>query len=191
MPRAPLHEIHGIPTLRALAFLRVCLAAALAGCSNVGGDGADTSTGTCYDVDVCDALPLATVNAALGGPFVAPVETNTGDGSFNTSDLCSYVKHGSGGLSVTRTCSSDGSASSDYDSRRRGMLDPPYTRTDVTGVGDKAFIDDISNGTPDGNESMLLAVQGNVTVIIDDNSVTAGENVQEGLATLANILLAQ
>lgn len=162
----------------------------LLGCSNIGGNRDSAAPDACHHVNVCIALPLAEVNRALGGPFAFPVASSTDDGGAYYMDDCNYVKQGTGGLIVTRTCSTLDSASSQYDRLRGGEVGPDMARIDVTGVGERAFIDDIPNGTSDRNVAMLYSFEGQVTLIIDDNAVGADQNVDEGLAMLANLVFA-
>ena len=165
----------------------------LVGCVFENDGGRERQAGACRNVDVCDALPVERVNSALGGPFSFPVETNLADGSSGVfSDECTYAKPGTTGLSIVRTCyGSDEFSSTEFDQQHMSKVFPPVTSTDLTGVGDRALVLDIPNGTPDANGAALVAIKGEVVVRINDNAVRADQNVHEGLATLANLLFAQ
>ena len=163
----------------------------LVACSSENG-GDEGPPGACRNLDVCEALPVSRVNSALGGPFSYPVAVRVADVASGTpSDECSYAQPGTTGLSIVRTCSDDEFGPSQFDQEHAGEVTPPNTRTDLGGVGDRAFVVDVPNGSPNGSVATLLAIKGKVLARIDDRAVRPGQDVHDGLATLANLLFSQ
>lgn len=165
----------------------LCLALASCACStlpeNADGQG---STGSCYNVNVCEVLTLDVVNGALGESFQYRLASTTGNGENGAySTYCQYLKAGTSGMIVIRECDFDeASASYTYDQVRKGTSTPPSTGSELSGVGDHAFLVQ----DPAAHEARLYAVKGTIALLVDDLAVTADEDVESGFAVLANTL---
>ncbi len=105
-----------------------------------------TVGGQCKNVAICTLIPQSQVNSSLGvtAMFTSP-DTPTNMGGM-TSDQCSYNAGSSDpGMHVEllRQCFPEASASVDYQSSQQAYLVPGGTRTDLSGVGEKAFYETV------------------------------------------------
>ncbi len=90
-------------------------------------------------VDICGKFPLATVNMACGQMATMTVPGNVDDPSQTVND-CDYQAGGSAALGkIWRGCTKDGTGPAYYNGARTDTLKPGEVRTDITGLGDKAF----------------------------------------------------
>ena len=156
-----------------------------------------TGTGPCKNVDICTLIPESQVNASLGvtARFTSPDEpTNMGG---MTSDRCSYNAGASEpGMHVEllRQCDPDARfAPAQYQSSKEAYLAPGGTRTDLSGVGEKAFYETVPGleGTTLPPKVRLVAFKGNVYVVLSDSHAPADRDamVKLGLTSFANMLL--
>jgi hypothetical protein len=186
-----------------LALTALLLAACSLGKSRETGSGSspasDTTTGTgpCKNVDICTLIPESQVNASLGvtARFTSPDEpTNMGG---MTSDRCSYNAGASQpGMHVEllRQCYPDATfAPAQYQSSKEAYLVPGGTRTELSGVGEKAFYETVpgQEGTTLPPKVRLVAFKGNLFVILSDSYAPADREamVKLGLTSFANMLL--
>jgi hypothetical protein len=169
--------------------------------SSLPGDGG-TGGGPCKNVDICTLIPQSQVNSSLGvtARFTSPDTTNTGG---MTSDQCSYNAGASEpGMHVEllRQCYTDVPnhpevqlASASYQSSRQDYLAPGGTRTDLAGVGDKAFYETLPGmaGTTLPPKVRLVAFKGHLYVVLSDSYAPAAQDamVKQGLMSFANTLL--
>jgi hypothetical protein len=156
-----------------------------------------TGGGPCKNVDICTVIPQSQVNASLGitARFTSPDEpTNMGG---MTSDQCSYNAGASEpGMHVEllRQCSPEAIFASDnYQSSKEAYLARGGTRTELSGVGDKAFYETVPGmeGTTLPPKVRLVAYKVNVYVILSDSWAPADQDamVKQGLMSFANTLL--
>lgn len=170
--------------------------------SSPAGDGS-TSGGSCTNVAICTLIPQSQVNSSLGvtAMFTSP-DTPTNMGGM-TSDQCSYNAGATApGMHVEllRQCYPEVPrhpeammASDEYQTAQQGYLAPGGTRTDLSGVGDKAFYETVPySGTTLPPKVRLVAFKGNLYVILSDSQVPAAQDamVKQGLTSFANTLLA-
>jgi hypothetical protein len=165
--------------------------------------GGDGGTGRCTNVDICKLIPQSQVNETLGvmAKNALPDEpTNMGG---MTSDQCSYNAGATDpGMHVEllRQCYPDVPnhpeaqlASGSYEQARQDYLAPGGTRTDLSGVGDKAFYETVPGmaGTTLPPKVRLVAFKGNLYVILSDSHAPAAQDaiVKQGLVSFANTLL--
>ena len=163
--------------------------------SSPAGDGG-TGGGQCTNVAICTLIPQSQVNSSLGvmARFTSP-DTPINMGGM-TSDQCSYNAGATApGMHVEllRQCNPEFEAVT-YDGARTAYLAPGGTRTDLTGVGDKAFYETVPGmaGTTLPPKVRLVALKGNVYVVLSDSYVPAAQEamVKQGLTSFANTLLA-
>ncbi|HVS81812.1 MAG TPA: hypothetical protein VHE60_08755 [Pyrinomonadaceae bacterium] len=162
--------------------------------SSPAGDGG-RGGGPCTNVAICTLIPQSQVNTTLGvtAMFTSP-ETPTNMGGM-TSDECSYNAGATApGMHVEllRQCNPEFEAVT-YETARRAYLAPGGTRTDLTGIGDKAFYETVPySGTTLPPKVRLVALKGNVIVFLSDSQVPAAQDamVKQGLTSFANTLLA-
>ncbi|MEP6637026.1 MAG: hypothetical protein ABJB97_09890 [Acidobacteriota bacterium] len=164
--------------------------------SSPAGD-AGAGGGPCKNVEICTLIPQSQVNESLGvtARFTRP-ETPTAMGGM-TSDECSYNAGAPApGMHVEllRQCYSDAKiASVEYQSSQQAYLVPGATRTDLSGVGEKAFYETVPgmSGTTLPPKVRLVAFKGNVYVILSDSYAPAEQDatVKQGLASFANTLM--
>lgn len=143
--------------------------------SSPAGDGG-TSGGPCKNVAICTLIPQSQVNTSLGvtAMFTSP-ETPTNMGGM-TSDECSYNAGATApGMHVEllRQCYPEvprqGAmmASDEYQTSQQAYLAPGGTRTDLSGVGDKAFYETVpvqAGGTMLPPKVRLVAFKGNLSL---------------------------
>ena len=202
-------------TLGSKGVLVVLAALALAACnlgqsrqtgsrSSSAGDGG-TGGGACKNVAICTLIPQSQVNSSLGvtAKFTTP-DTPTNMGGM-TSDQCSYNAGATApGMHVEllRQCYPEVPqhpevklASVEYDASKTAYLAPGGKRTDLTGVGDKAFYETVPgmSGTTLPPKVRLVAFKGNLYVVLSDSYAPAAQDamVKQGLTSFANTLLAQ
>ena len=156
---------------------------------------AGTAGGPCKNVDICTLIPQSQVNSSLGvtARFTTP-DTPTNMGGM-TSDQCSYNAGATApGMHVEllRQCNPEFEAVT-YDGARTAYLVPGGTRTDLTGIGDKAFYETVPgmSGTTLPPKVRLVALKGNVYVILSDSYAPAEQDamIKQGLSSFANTLL--
>jgi hypothetical protein len=167
---------------------------ACSACSS--GSGSDGGTGgSCKNVDICTVIPPAQLSTSLGvmATITTPSTDNIGG---NASDECIYGNPSPAAytsVTLIRTCHADGvMVAATYDATSKGYLAPMGTRTDLAGVGDKAFYQSEPNMAPAGtNKVKLVAVKGQILVTFTDLNVTPAQDamVKQGLASFANTLL--
>lgn len=164
------------------------LALSLFGCSTMPVEQGNPNP--CYNVNVCEVLPLDVVDGAIGGPFEFPVASSMpDDGSGEYVDYCHYSKTGTPGMTVTRTCYFDETeATYQYNQVRGWKLSPPSTGHEVAGVGDHAFIVNERATNSSDYDSALYAVKGTVSLVAEDPAVPAAADIESGLDTLANLV---
>jgi hypothetical protein len=144
-------------------------------------------------------IPQSQVNTSLGvtAMFTSPdAPTNMGG---MTSDQCSYNAGATApGMHVEllRQCYPEAKmASVEYQSSQQGYLAPGGTRTDLSGVGEKAFYETVpgQSGTTLPPKVRLVAFKGNVYVVLSDSYAPAAQDamVKQGLTSFANTLLKQ
>ncbi len=165
--------------------------------SSSAGDGG-SSGGSCTNVAICTLIPQSQVNSSLGmvAMFTSPDEpTNMGG---MTSDQCSYnaganapEKH----VELLRQCYPETkTASGEYQASQEAYLARGGTRTDLSGVGDKAFYETVPGqaGTTSPPKVRLVAFKGNLYVVLSDSYAPADQDamVKQGLSSFANKLLA-
>lgn len=172
--------------------------------SSSAGDGG-TGGGACKNVAICTLITQSQVNSSLGvtAKFTTP-DTPTNMGGM-TSDQCSYNAGASApGMHVEllRQCYPDVPhhpeaqlASASYESAQQEYLAPGGTRTDLAGVGDKAFYETVPGmaGTTLPPKVRLVSFKGNVYVILSDSYAPAAQDaiIKQALSSFANTLLAQ
>ncbi len=154
--------------------------------------------GSCTNVAICTLIPEAQVNSSLGvtARFTSP-DTPTNMGGM-TSDQCSYNAGATApGIHVEllRQCYPETKiASAEYQSSQQAYLPPGATRTDLSGVGEKAFYETVPGqaGTTLPPKVRLVAFKGNIYVILSDSYAPADQDamVKQGLTSFANTLLA-
>jgi len=197
--------------LRAVLFILAAflLAACSLGKSREAGSGSSkasdegTAGGPCKNVEICTLIPQSQVNTSLGvtARFTSPDEpTNMGG---MTSDKCSYNAGASEpGMHVEllRQCFPDVPhhpeaqlASASYQSAQQEYLARGGTRTELSGVGEKAFYETLPGleGTSLPPKVRLVAFKGNVYVVLSDSHAPAAQDamVKQGLTSFANTLL--
>ena len=156
-----------------------------------------TGGGPCKNVDICTLIPQSQVNSSLGvtARFTSPDEpTNTGS---MTSDQCSYnagATQPAMHVELLRQCYSEAKiASAEYQSSKEAYLARGGTRTELSGVGEKAFYEIVpgQEGTTSPPKVRLVAFKGNVYVVLSDSWAPADQDamVKQGLASFANTLL--
>jgi hypothetical protein len=166
--------------------------------STLAGDGS-TGGGPCKNVAICTLIPQSQVNTSLGvtAMFTSPdAPTNMGG---MTSDQCSYNAGATApGMHVEllRQCYPEAKmASVEYQSSQQGYLAPGGTRTDLSGVGEKAFYETVpgQSGTTLPPKVRLVAFKGNLYVVLSDSYAPAAQDamVKQGLTSFANTLLKQ
>lgn len=183
--------------------IAMAIALSPVGCLTVpdNGQAGTASASACKNVDLCSVLPMAEVNGVLGksfDDFEPGFETLSGPDVY--SDGCIYSKFitDDGGvfgerLYVDRRCYTDkGAASARVASC---PLDPAPLAdsglcTKVTGAGEDAYFEDVPNGYS-GHEARLNAHGGNFLVTLFDTGIAPGEDVQQGLVELANMVLSR
>jgi hypothetical protein len=165
--------------------------------SSPAGDGG-RSGGPCTNVAICTLIPQSQVNSSLGvtARFTSP-DTPTNMGGM-TSDQCSYNAGATDpGIHVEllRQCFPETKiASVEYQSSQEAYLAPGGTRTDLSGVGEKAFYETVPGqaGTTSPPKVRLVAFKGNIYVVLSDSYAPTAQDamVKQGLASFANTLLA-
>jgi hypothetical protein len=165
------------------------------GSSPLGGPG--TAGGPCKNVEICTLIPESQVNASLGvtARFTTP-DTPTNMGGM-TSDQCSYNAGATApGIHVEllRQCYPEAMlASGDYQSSKEAYLARGGTRTELSGVGEKAFYETVpgQEGTTLPPKVRLVAFKGNVYVVLSDSHAPADQDamIKQGLSSFANTLL--
>lgn len=192
-----------IPFPVLVAFIALVLAACSLGKSRETGSGSSTASetttgsGPCNNVDICTLIPESQVNASLGvnARFTSPDEpTNMGG---MTSDRCSYNAGASQrGMHVEllRQCYPDARfAPAEYQTSKEAYLAPGGMRTELSGVGEKAFYETVpgQEGTTLAPKVRLVAFKGNIYVILSDSHAPADQDsmVKRGLISFANMLL--
>ena len=167
--------------------------------SSLPGDGG-TGGGSCKNVDICTLIPQSQVNSTLGmtARFTSPdTPINMGGG---TSDQCSYNAEPGMHVELLRQCFPDVPnhpeaqlAAASYQSAQQDYLAPGGTRTDLAGVGDKAFYETLPGmaGTTLPPKVRLVAFKGNLYVILSDSYAPAPQDamIKQGLMSFANTLL--
>ncbi len=154
-----------------------------------------TSGGSCKNVDICTVIPLAQVNTATNKMLTSSSETSSGTGP-NSGDTCDYNGTGpSGGfVQLIRFCSDPASnAGVQVDTDRNAYLAPMGTRTDVAGVGERAFYQSEPTGSGLPTAKVLFeAVKGPIVVTFRASNVAPADDatVKQGLIGFANTLLA-
>jgi len=162
-----------------------------------------TSGGPCKNVAICTLIPQSQVNTSLGvtAAFTSP-DTPTNMGGM-TSDQCSYNAGATApGMHVEllRQCYPEVPrhpeaklASVSYQSSQQEYLARGGTRTELSGVGEKAFYETVPGqaGTTAPPKVRLVAFKGNVYVVLSDSHAPAAEDamVKQGLTSFANTLL--
>jgi hypothetical protein len=168
--------------------------------SSAAGDGG-TSGGPCTNVDICTLIPPSQVNSSLGvtARFTSPDKPTNMGGA--TSDQCSYNAAEPGmHVELLRQCFPDVPnhpeaqlASASYEQAKTEYLAPGGTRTDLAGVGDKAFYETLPGmaGTTLPPKVRLVAFKGNLYVILSDSYAPAAQDamIKQGLMSFANTLL--
>jgi hypothetical protein len=156
---------------------------------------AGTAGGPCKNVEICTLIPQSQVNASLGvtASFTSP-DTPTNMGGM-TSDQCSYNAGATApGMHVEllRQCNPN-FESATYDQARTAYLAPGGTRTDLSGVGEKAFYETVPgmSGTTLPPKVRLVALKGNVYGVLSDSYAPADQDamIKQGLTSFANTLL--
>jgi len=153
-----------------------------------------TSGGPCKNVAICTLIPQSQVNTSLGvtAMFTSPdAPTNMGG---MTSDQCSYNAGATAPgthVELLRQCYPEAKmASVEYQSSQQGYLAPGGRRTDLSGVGEKAFYETVpgQSGTTLPPKVRLVAY-----VVLSDSYAPAAQDamVKQGLTTFANTLLKQ
>jgi len=151
--------------------------------------------GPCKNVDICTLIPQSQVNAALG----LTARITSPDPPINmggmTSDQCSYNAGATApGIHVEllRQCDPEAMLVN-YQSSKEAYLAPGGTRTDLSGVGEKAFYETLpgQEGTTLPPKVRLVAFKGNVYVVLSDSYAPAAQDamIKQGLASFANTLL--
>jgi len=153
-----------------------------------------SSGGSCTNVAICTVIPLAQVNSATNKMLTSSSSTSSGTGP-NSGDTCDYNGTGpSGGfVELIRFCSDPASnAGIQFDTDRNASLAAMGTRTDVAGVGEKAFYqsEPTGSGLPTA-KVMFEAVKGPVIVTFRASNVAPADDamVKQGLSSFANTLL--
>jgi hypothetical protein len=171
--------------------------AACSSCSSSGSgtDGGMMMGGACKNVAICTVVPGATVTSSIGLMVAnANPDNPTMTGSM-TSDTCTYIAMNAGMSAVfTRQCyDSPTIPTADYNTAYMATLKTGGMRTDVTGVGDKAFYQSEPTSTMGVNSVKLIALKGNVYVLLSDVSVATADDakVKTGLSSIATTLLSQ
>ncbi len=184
-----------------LALSGLLLAACSLGQSRQTGSGssplgdAGTAGGPCKNVEICSLIPQSQVNSSLGvTAMFTSADTPTNMGGM-ASDQCTYNAGASDpGMHVEllRQCNPF-ATSVTYDGVRTSYLAPGGTRTDLTGVGEKAFYETLPGleGTSLPPKVRLVAFKGNVYVVLSDSHAPAAQDamVKQGLTSFANTLL--
>ena len=159
------------------------------------GDGG-TGGGPCTNVAICTVIPLAQVNAATNKMLTSSSPTSSGTGP-NSGDTCDYNGTGPNGgfVELIRFCADPASnAGVQVDTDRNAYLAPGGTRTDVAGVGEKAFYQSEPTGSGLPTAKVLFeAVKGPIVVTFRASNVAPADDamVKQGLSSFANTLLAQ
>ena len=151
--------------------------------------------GSCTNVAICTVIPLAEVNAATNKMLTSSSPTSSGTGP-NSGDTCDYTGTGPNGgfVELIRFCADPPSnAGVQVDTDRNVYLAPGGTRTDVAGVGEKAFYQSEPTGSGLLTAKVLFeAVKGPIVVTFRASNVAPADDamVKQGLASFANTLLA-
>jgi len=113
-----------------------------------------------------------------------------------TSDQCNYsVGASAPGIHAEflRQCHPDKFTPLTYDDVRKSYLAPGGTRTDLSGVGEKAFYEMVPGmaGTTLPPKVRLVAFKGNIYVVLSDSYAPAAQDamIKQGLSSFANTLL--
>lgn len=164
--------------------------------SSSAGDGG-SGGGPCTNVAICTLIPQSQVNSSLGvtARFTSP-DTPINMGGM-TSDQCSYNAGATAPgvhVELLRQCNPEAKfAAVTYDGARTQYLAPGGTRTDLTGVGDKAFYETVpgQSGTTLPPKVRLVALKGKLYVVLSDSYAPAAQDamVKQGLSSFANTLL--
>lgn len=186
-----------------LALSGLLLAACSLGKSRETGSGSspigDTTTGSgpCKNVDICTLIPQSQVNTSLGvtAKFASP-DTPTNMGGM-TSDKCSYnagATEPGMHVELLRQCFPEANiAPGEYQSSKEAYLARGGTRTELSGVGEKAFYETVPGqaGTTAPPKVRLVAFKGNVYVVLSDSWAPADQDamIKQGLASFAKTLL--
>lgn len=168
--------------------------AACSSCSG-GGDSNDggSSGGSCKNIVICTTIPLAQVNTATNKMLTASTPSNSGMGA-NTGDTCSYNGTGAmgGNVELIRFCYDPANlAGQQFDSDKGESLAAMGTRSDVAGVGDKAFYQsEPTAGFPTAKVKLEVA-KGPILLTFRATNVSAADDptVKQGLIGFANTLL--
>ena len=148
-------------------------------------------SGPCKNVAICTLIPLSQVNSSLGVTASNAVPDEPINSGGLTSDNCAYLNAASStNVKLLRLCNEAGMVPETYQQAHQEYLAPGGTRTDLSGVGEKAFYETIPGQT--APKVRLVAFKGNVYVILSDAHVGPGQDamVKQGLVSFANTLLA-
>ncbi len=165
-----------------------------------GGEGG-ASGGACKNVAICTLIPLSQVNSSLGGTATnANPETRSeaSGPSGQAADICAYL----GGtpnttVEFSRVCYPEATlAVGNYESSKQEYLPKEGTRTDVAGLGDRAFYEikptvaDISLGE-NVTAVRLIVLKDNLLLTLTRAPVPAAQaaKVKAGLTAFASTLL--
>jgi hypothetical protein len=170
-----------------------------AGKKDQGGAGGGEGGGACKNVDICALIPMAEINRSLAGSATnANPETLGDDPSGQAMDECSYLgAKPTTTVVLRRHCYPEATlATSTYEGSRQDSLPKEGTRTEVTGLGDRAFYEikptvaDISLGE-NVTAVRLIVLKGNVYVTLTDAPVPAAQaaKVKAGLTAFASTIL--
>src|SRR5207245_10082686 len=141
-----------------------------------------TAGGPCKNVEICTLIPQSQVNASLGvtAKFTSP-DTPTNMGGM-TSDRCSYnagATEPGMHVELLRQCFPEAKiAPGEYQSSKEAYLARGGTRTELSGVGEKAFYETVPGmeGTTLPPKVRLVAFKGNVYVILSDSWAPADQD---------------
>lgn len=160
------------------------------GCSSspaTGDGGADGGGSACPAVDVCGKVTLAHVNMLCGisATQTTPTSMQSSDPGLPSGDICGYK--GTLGGQVVRDCFTTAAGASFFFGNEKKMMIAGVTQTDVTGVGDQAFL----RVDMTAMQSKLYAVKANLLVVVTSDWGAGGQMMaQQCLSTLANEALA-
>lgn len=177
----------------ALAIVITLGTAACSSCSSGSNSNDGGSSGSCKNVEICKVIPLADVNTGTKKMLTGSTPMSSGMGA-NSGDTCDYSGTGAmgGNVSLIRFCYDPASsAGTQFDSDKGEMLATGGTRTDVTGVGDRAFYQSEPTAGFPTAKVRLEVVKGPYILTASATNVAAADDaaVKTGLIGFANTLL--
>lgn len=162
-----------------------------------GGEGG-ASGGACKNVAICTLIPMSQVNSSLDGTATKANPETMSDPSGVASDKCAYLGVApTTTVELSRLCYPQATmAASNYEASRQDYLPKEGTRTDVAGLGDRAFYEikptvaDISLGE-NVTAVRLIVLKDNLNLTLTDAPVAAAQaaKVKAGLTAFASTIL--